>query len=354
MSTTGAGGRGPLGDDELGRALSQGLSRAVDGDVDGAALLRGARLGARRIEHRRTVVRRGVATLVVVATLPLGVSVVRDVGLGQASDSSGSGGTAASAPEAASTAASGAASQRDTVAGGFEDAPTAPPDGRTSGRAASSVPAPTPATLIPFGVREGALTRDAGEVAVPDDALLRGTELGVAEVEKTSDTAGQPDAARSLPTTVVPLCGTGPAQASVQGGRAVAWTGSGAGRDGWQVATTVRVFDGTGAADELARLRRAVGTCPESPGVSREPIAGLPGDDVLVAVLPSADPEPLTVVGVLRRGRVTVGVEVVVPRTADPAADRVDGVTRVRALLVRADARVARFAAAAQSDPTLG
>ena len=349
MSTTGGRGPlgGPLGDDELGRALSQGLSRAVDGDVDPAALLRGARAGARRIEHRRTVVRRGVGALVVVAILPLGVSVVQDAGFGVSgsADSTAAGGAAPAAPERYA-ASSAAASGEDVTGGG----PTVEsPRSNSEPRPAASVP-----DGVQFSVKAGRLARDAGDVVVPTDALLRGTDLGLTGVSVTSDTGAQSDAARSLPTTVVPLCAAGPAESLVQGGRNVTWTGSADDREGWTVATTVRVFGGSGAADELGRLRRAVGTCPESAGVARETVGGLPGDDVLVAVLPAQDAEPVTVVGVVRRGRVTVGVQLVLPPTAQAEQDRADAVARLRALLVRADARVARFATAADADPTLG
>ena len=348
MSTTGAGGRGPLDDDELGRALSQGLSRALDGDVDPDALLRGARTGARRIERRRTVVRRGVVTLVAVAMLPLGATVVRDLGFSANDTSATSAGAAAPEAAAASSAASADGTQEDTVGGGPADA------GKTASEraGANTVPSPTAPDGQQFSAVDGGLARDAGEVLVPDDALLRGGDLGLSPVARRDDVSG----ARAVRTDVAGLCGPGPAEALAQGGRSVTWTGAAGGATGWTVVTAVRVFAADGATDEVGLLRRAVGTCAASPGVAREPIAGLPGDDVLVAVLPATGGGDLPVVGVLRRGRVTVAVEVVVPAGAAPDADarRAEGVRRVRALLVRADARAASFATQAQADPSLG
>lgn len=349
MTTTGTGGRGPLDDDDLARALSQGLSRALDGDVDSAALLRGAHSGARRIERRRTAVRRGAVALVAVAMLPLGATVVRDLGLGASDTSATSAGAAAPEAQAASSAAAG---QEDTAGGAPADVPADAGKATSERAAANTPPSQTAPDGLLFSGAGGALARDAGEVLVPDGALLRGEDLGLAPVARRDDVSG----AGAVRTDVVGLCGAGPGEPLAQGGRSVTWTGAAGGATGWSVATSVRVFAGDGAADEAALLRRTVGTCAASPGVARETIDGLPGDDVLVAVLPATGGGDLPVVGVLRRGRVTVGVEVVVPAAAGADADarRAEGVRRVRALLVRADARVASFAAQAQADPTLG
>ena len=87
----------------------------------------------------------------------------------------------------------------------------------------------------------------------------------------------------------------------------------------------MRVFAADGAAQQLAYLERNVGPCAQSPGVSRAGVDGLPGDDVLVAVLPESTDGDVTVVGAVRRGKVTAGVEVVVPLGAGGDVRRAAG-----------------------------
>ncbi|WP_088318854.1 hypothetical protein [Kineosporia sp. R_H_3] len=341
---------GPLGDDELERALSAGLSRAVDGGVDTAALVRGAHAGARRIQRRRTAVRGTVAALCVVAVVPFGVSALGGGGLSVTASDSAAGGAAA--PEAYSGAATSASGES---AGGADGPASVPGPLDSSVRAATGATKDDDLAGAPEGEQfSGAagLRRSGGEVVVGDPAMLTAGDLGLAPVSVTDDTAG----AASTSTTVVRLCGAGtPGEALARGGRTVTWAGPPVGDGAWTVATSVRVFAGDGAAEQLAYLERNVGPCAQSPGVSRAGVDGLPGDDVLVAVLPETTDGAVTVVGAVRRGKVTAGVEVVVPlgAAATSEARRAAGVARVGTLLTTAHERLAELSAAADEDPAL-
>ncbi|WP_088289986.1 hypothetical protein [Kineosporia sp. A_224] len=351
MSSTAPRSGGPLDDDELERALSAGLSRAVDGGVDTAALVRGAHAGARRIQRRRTAVRGTVAALCVVAVVPFGVSALGGGGLSMATSDTAAGGAAA--PEAVSGSA--AASGEGELAGGSDGPVSAPGPVETSVRAATGSTKVADGTDPVQGEQFSAATglrRSGGQVVVGDPDLLAAGDLGLAPVSVADDSAG----AASTSTTVVRLCGSGtPGEVLARGGRTVTWAGPQVGDGAWTVATSVRVFAADGAAQQLAYLERNVGPCAQSPGVSRAGVDGLPGDDVLVAVLPESTDGAVTVVGAVRRGKVTAGVEVVVPlgAAATSEARRAAGVARVRTLLTTAYERLENLSAEAQKDQTL-
>jgi hypothetical protein len=324
-------GPGPT-DDDLVAALSSGLSRAASGGVDTAALVSGAQAGARRIRRRRVVVRSSVAVLCVAAILPVGLNLLR--GNGSSSVVIADPGT--SSGPASST---GAATVRTPSTSLATEQPT---------RLGTQVSAPT----------GGLLPRDRdGDVVVPDDVLITAGDLGLAPVSVVRDDGG---ATVTFTTVFEPLCPAAslPGDERATGGRTVLWQGPAQGREHWRFGTAVKVFAADGAGDQLTYLKRAVGTVC-SPGVSREPVAGLPGDDALLASTligePGQEQRNALAFGVVRLGRVTVGVDVTVPGGVgtDEEARRALAVERVRTLLALAAERVSDLAVTAGKDPLL-
>ncbi len=349
MSGGAAGGRATSssGDDELGRALATGLSRAVGGDVDTAVLVRGAHSGARRIHRRRTAVRGAVAAVVVVALVPVGLSTLRG-----ASDAGGSPSAAGAASDSSSEYSAAQAGPEGAI-GGTAGGSRGSADGSTGGAAAaatSGAAAGSPDTLVDAPT-VAPLARAAGDAVVPDDALLAAGELGLDPVRMLAEARGRDAATSGAALCARPL----PGDDAVVGGRSRTWSGADDGGAVWQVSTAARVFAGDGAARQLAALRRDVGVCPGSAGAARETVAGLPGDDVVLAVLPPNGSGDVRAVGVVRRGRTIAEVEVVVPADAAPGLTvrRSVAVERARSLLVRAHTRLADLAARADADPTL-
>jgi hypothetical protein len=127
------------------------------------------------------------------------------------------------------------------------------------------------------------------------------------------------------------------------------------------VASVVRVLPGTAAADEMAWLRRSVGACAGSLHPSRSPVAGVPGDGVVLGYQvgdpAGAGGSAVFVVGVVQQGRTTASVELTVPAgaAADGEARVRLGLDEARHLLALADRRLVAsgLVAAAAADPLL-
>jgi hypothetical protein len=279
-------------------------------------------------------VRTAAAALCLAAAVPVGTS-LRGAGAG-AGDVVVVGGSRPTSTEAASSAGTGSSSETPTRLGG------------TVTESLKLVSTTTGGLLPRSGI---------DEVLVPDDALLVAEDLGIAPVTLDRDDSGAADAV----ATVAEVCaGPVPGDDRAAGGRTLIWSGPAVGSERWRFGTAVRVFSGGGAGDQLAYLRRAVGVCAGSEGMSREPVAGLPGDEALLAADLVGEPgQPERVAqafGLIRVGRVTVGVQVSVPGAVgtDEDARRALAAERARTLLVQAHERVAGFARLAAADTSLG
>jgi len=306
-----------------------------------ALLVDGAHAGARRTRRRRVLTRSAAAAVCLAALLPVGLSVVgRMSPAGQ--DVTG----VHRAPDLRSAAAFAAPSAQGPD-----------PAGSTGSSARTDTGVPSLGAQVSAATGALLLERSAsGEVVVPDDALLSAGDLGVAPLAVARDDPG----AAATETTVLELCTEpGPGDDRAAGGRTVQWSGPAVHQEVWSFGTAVRVFAAQGAREQLGHLRRAVGVCTGSVGWSREPVAGLPGDESLLTSVLIGEPgqaeRNAKAVGVVRVGRVTVGVDVTVPGGVgtDERARRALAVERARTLLVRARERVARLAEAAGNDPTL-
>jgi hypothetical protein len=223
---------------------------------------------------------------------------------------------------------------------------------------------PGPGQSLPGGTQvsgptEAVLSQDAaGRYVVGETAILQAPDVGdagVAPVRRT-DARATPDGAGP---TRAPVCRTLPAaSARTAGGRSVGYAG--AGDDAWTVRTVVRVLRGRAAEDEFGWLQKSMGYCLSELRLRRAPVKGLPGDGVVLGYqvgAPSQRPSSVLVVGVVRQGRTTSSVEVVVPESAavDTQARVQLGLNETGRLLALADQRlrVSGLVAQAQADPQL-
>jgi len=275
----------PLGDDDLGRLISEGLHRDAARPVDESALVSGARGRAVRIRRRRSVVTTVAA--VVLIGVPVGTYGVQALRTSSRSmdaagssslsgplspyDAKAAGGVgadsrAASSGEAAASVVTGGGSPQTAIPvpgpSGPPQAPAgSPPAALSSGPAApQATTGPGAPLLSPAPTSAGPATRSsgstaalqrtpAGAVAIPDAALLTGADLLPA--------TGGPLAAASHTRNVTPapgvtgadVCGAAPAAPAVAGSRAATFQRTTGGS--WTAATTVRVYAGTGAAGYL-------------------------------------------------------------------------------------------------------
>jgi hypothetical protein len=342
---------GPAGDDRFTALLRSALSAHVDGPVDVGGLLDGARTRARRIRRRRQVARGGLVAVVAVAVVAVTVPVLL-VGTGwPGGGGDGVEAVVAGGPNGPRSASDGGRSPEPTAGTG----PTAPEievRGGTAVPAASiSLPGGTQVTGSAAAVPPQAAT---GRYVVGDEAVLQVSDITFAQVQRTDDQL----VAEGGGPTVTPVCRKRPAaRARVAGGRALGYAGSG--DDAWVVRTVVRVLPGAAAADELDWLRQSMGTCVSDLRLRPEAGTGVPGDDVVLGYQVGAGQrsKAVFVVGVVRQGRVTVAVELVVPADAATGMSaRVRlGLDRTRHLLALADRRLesSGLVAQAQADPVL-
>lgn len=322
------------------RAMAERLVAALagmDAPVDGAALLAGARRRAVRIRRRRQTTRVAVAAVLLVG-LPLGVMVG-----GRGRPDSGAESVAGHGPGTTPTSA-----KIETFATRNGDV-TPSVSGPQSGVKISTT------EPLPRGV-DGAVVVPA--TAVLPLSALRTVPNPVQAVERSG---------RALSTTVTPVC-TGQPSGTAAGGRLVQFVGTGRGT-GWSVASSVRVFAGNGAQTQLDWLRRYVGFCPGSTALRRMVVSDLPGDQVLLAVelvpasgaatgsargLPAGSAH---VIAAVRKGKVTAGLEVVVPPSAAATPDvrEASAVELTRSLLTASYQRLitSQLYAAAEADPSL-
>lgn len=338
----------PLGDDELGRLLADGLRRDADRPVDERALMTGAWRGAARIRRRR---RTGVlVAAVVVAALPAGVVINRwaqdqRYSASSAASSSASGseaGPQAFATGAAAGSAGPASVDRQAVQPGAAASPGAAGAGsapRT--RAAPSgvqTPAATPAPSSP-----ATLSRTAtGAVVIPAAALLTVADAGPV----TSVTLPVADDTANVTSPVFPAaadaCGTAPSGLPAEaGGRSVTFQQPAGTSTGWLFGSTVRVFKGTDAAAYLTALTRQECLAPLL-------VTGLSG-----ALLGQGAPDAQGRVHWLAVGvdeRAVTEVRFVAPRGAVVRASGVETVLATAARRLAASG----LAAGAAGDPSLG
>lgn len=280
--------------DEVERRLADALAPDAEPPIEVAGLLEGAQRGARRIRRRRAS---GAAALValVVAAVPLGTTFL-------AGDSS--------PPQVASSDA--------------EPTPTSAPGPTTLLSEPTSDPsaAPEPPTESPVNpdVPEGL----AGTVLVPPEAMLGPADLPFS-VTQTNDYGPY----LKNRTMVTSLCGDGaePGDDLAIGGRQIHYIGQGQ----ESLATTVRVFSGDGARQQLDFLRASLGTCDYVTIYTPRDAAGLPGDEALIGTAPSAFlPDGTAVIGAVRDGNTTAGVQV------DVAGDAAEARALAHQLLTRA------------------
>lgn len=185
----------------------------------------------------------------------------------------------------------------------------ATPSGTPSPRSAPR-PAPQPSTSPTPAAASG--------VSVPDGALLVGRDLTEARLGRDFD-SGQ---YLKVPTTATSVCRTEPlGLQDAVGGRSVQWSGPDvdpAVRGSWTLSNAVRVFSGSGAADQLRWLRRNLATCTGVWG----PMTAVRLDrpDAAMAYSTST-PGSVLVLAAVRVGQATSGFELFVPvaRGADPA-----------------------------------
>lgn len=296
-------------DTDLQKRLETALHDGLQRDVDVQALISAAHRDAGRIRRRRRVV--GVTVgLALVASAP--------VALGQ---------LPASGERAATASLTGSGPQASTQG--------------------PLLVTPTTDDLPPG---DDALQRDAldtgpeGSVAVPDEALLTGEDLTRAGLPFGGEPELEIEANLRLRTLGTSLCGDGPEPGDelVVGGRERGWY---QGND--SVSTTVRVFDGNGASKQLAFLRESMGSCDYA-GQVFEPLSvdGLPGDDAVLGVGSGSGylAESTVVVGAVRAGRSTVGVNLLLD------VPREEAVEVARELVVRAERRLTESAAVATDE----
>lgn len=258
-------------ENHLADSLRAGLD---DQPVDAASLLVGARQGARRIRRRRRAGAVVVAAVVVVVAVPVGVGLlVPEPGEGPVPASS-------------------------------EPTPSGPPT-------AALVPPTTTEPSDP--ARE---TAPDGSVAVPLEAML-----GVADVPAGSDEVLDGGSRRDVLTLTTSLCGPDepdlPGDDRAVGGRDVYYPAS----DSQGVTTAVRLFEGEGAAAQMAYLADALVRCrTAATDWAVLPVDGLAGDEaVLAAVEDFTEPGFQYVVGAIREGGTIVGVSVTVRGTPEAA-----------------------------------
>lgn len=352
-----------IADDRIVGLIAVGVASQVQGPVDVAGLLAGAYSGARRIRHRR---RAAVATVVAVGlTVPALVVGSGVLGGGRSPlDAVRRGRTAAQTGHADGADPSSAAGSPSALGPA-----TSEPGGIATLAGPGSASEPDPGGTPPGGTQvEGStgavLTRDvAGRYLVGDQAVLQDADIIVAPMRRTTDQATADGAG---PTATAVCRALPPASARAAGGRSVGYVQSGDDGDAWQVSTVVRVLPGSSADAELEWLRRSIGFCASDLHLRRSVVDGVPGDDVVLGYQLGYQaeaggspwrPGAVLVVGVVRQGRATASVELVVPAAAarDPQSRIQLGVDQARHLLAVADQRLeaSGLVGAAQADPLL-
>ncbi len=333
----GADEPGPgLSDERLAALIGSGLAGRAGGPVDLESLLDGARTGARRIRRRR---RMGAVALaaVVIAGVPIGLretGVIHGRGDAMAADG-GSAGSSRSGPTS--------------------DAGPVDPSVAASASPSGGVAELTPS--LEMTVPGGQQVSGAAPIGIEDAAVLQADDVTAAPVRATADRVVSVDRG----PTVQRVCrSTLPAVDTLAGGRQLDYVEAGHSRDPWTVTTLVRVLAKDASTTEMNGLRRSMGNCTSDLQLRRAAVSGVPGDAVVLGwqVGAAADrPRAVLVVGVVRQGRATASVELVVPARAAAGEDaRVRlGLEQARHLLALADQRLVSsgLVARAAADPNL-
>lgn len=331
------------GEDRLAALVAQGLADQSQHPVDVESLIAGARTSARRIRRRRTATRIAAAA-VAIAAVPAGLGATHVFGTGGASV------TAASQSPGLST---------------FSGSAEAGGRGNTSGGAAASAggdtpfvagPSPSETALGGTQVSGTGLSRDgSGQVLIPDAAVLQVSDVSVVRLQPGSGA----DTVNPAGPTANPVCAQPSTEVRAPAGARQVGYRSSSGAAAWTLTTRVQVLAGGAAAAELDWLRRSMGYCASALRLSRAPVAGVPGDGVALGyqVGVGSQPHAVLVVGVVRQGRTTASVELVVPASAgggDEARSQL-ALDQARHLLALADRRLlsSGLAPCAVTDPAL-
>ncbi|HET9653875.1 MAG TPA: hypothetical protein VFP72_00845 [Kineosporiaceae bacterium] len=348
MGRRGPGHPGPSaghsgGEDRLAALIAQGLTDQAQHPVDVESLIVGAHTGARRIRRRRTATRIAAAA-VVIAAVPAGLDVTHLFGTGGASVTAVSG-------------SSGLSTFSGSVeAGGRGD--TSGGDAASAGGDSPFVAGPSPSGTALGSTRANGtgLSRDGtGQVLIPDAAVLQVSDVSVVRLQPGSDK----DTVSPAGPTANPVCAQASTAVSAPAGVRQLGYRSSSGTAAWTLTTRVQVLAGGAADAELNWLRRSMGYCASALRLSRAPVAGVPGDGVALGyqVGVGSQPHAVLVVGVVRQGRTTASVELVVPASAgggDEARSQL-ALDQARHLLALADRRLlsSGLAPCAAADPAL-
>jgi hypothetical protein len=343
VSGAGPGGIGPgrRDDDELGRLISEGLSRGTGAPVDERCLLDGARRGAMRIRRRRAVAVRVVAALAVV--LPVGVASVELI-LPEPTRSSGAASRQGSADDSADRAVSasptGEGKRNVGSAGDSSEAAASPlTKGEPSAPSATDTGVPSPLIAVSTSSpRPGALSYGAsGQAIIPDGALLTKRDLSPRPLVRTSDTGNLTEVPPPRPTDTCGVQLVGLPRAV--GSREVVFGQRAGSPSQWSVSDVVRVFAADGSRKYLEEVERL--GCVE-------PVAVLTGDAATVGRFRDSGGAHRWY-GVVRVGRTVSEIKLTAPAATAPSRNEVEQLLRAMADRLT----ISGLAGAAETDPAL-